>query len=541
MKIDNKKLKEILLQENFVTAKDLEMAEEFAKTHHVEFLEFLLTEEIITYALLGQAVAESYKLPYFDLKINKPTPEQVLKIPAALARQYRVVLVAEDADTITIATDFPEQTNISQAVQTLFPDKKIILTYSLEEDLDATLLYYRKPLETRFGEIIKTQTHIAPEIIGEIFEDALAYNASDIHFEPQEKEILVRFRIDGVLHEAGIIPKEFYDNILNRIKVQSKLRIDEHFAAQDGALRYTKSGGIPVDFRVSILPTLDGEKIVIRLLSQYIRSFTLSDLGLSPLHQKILEEAANKPFGMILVTGPTGSGKTTTLYALLKILNSPDANITTIEDPVEYKLVGVNQIQVNTQTKLTFANGLRSILRQDPDVILVGEIRDEETVEIGVNAALTGHLVLSTFHANDAATGIPRLLDMGAEPFLLASTLEVIIAQRLVRKICVSCRVSRQEISRYFPKGESTVYMGKGCSNCSNTGYKGRTAIFEFIKITPAMKELILKRPSTQELWALARQEGAHTLFEDGIEKVMNGETTLEELLRVAAPPDNLK
>lgn len=539
MKQNDQKLKDMLLRENYLTPENIQKAEEFAKTHHVGFLEYLLTEGIITFALLGQAIAESYKLPYHDFKTHKPTPEQVLKIPAGLARQYRIVLVAEAADTVTITTDFPEQTNVAQTIQSLFPNKKIILAYSLEEDIDAALMCYRKPLETRFSEIIKTQAHIAPEIIVEIFEDALAYNSSDIHFEPQEKEILIRFRIDGILHEAGIIPKEYYENILNRIKVQAQLRIDEHFAAQDGALRYTKAGGAVVDFRVSILPTIDGEKIVIRLLSQYIRSFTLGDLGLSSLHQKTLEEAANKPFGMILVTGPTGSGKTTTLYALLKILNNPDSNIMTIEDPVEYKLVGVNQVQVNTQTKLTFAHGLRSILRQDPDVILVGEIRDEETVEIAVNAALTGHLVLSTFHANDAATGIPRLLDMGAEPFLLASTLEVIIAQRLVRKICTSCRMSHQETSPYFPKGMCTVYIGKGCSNCSNSGYKGRTAIFEFIQITPAMKELILKNPSTQELWTLARKEGAHSLFEDGIGKIMNGETTLEELLRVAAPPNN--
>lgn len=550
MNLNDQKIKEILLGENYITQADLEKAEEFGKTHRVSFLEYLITEGIIDNNLLGQAIAESYGIPYLNIRDHKPLLELILKIPSGIARKYRIVLIAEDANCETIATDSPDQPGLIQILQELFPGKKIVLTYSLAEDIDAAFVFYRKPLETRFSEIISTQAHIAPEIIGEIFEDAIAYKASDIHFEPQEKEVLIRFRIDGVLREAGRIPKEHYENILNRVKVKSRLRIDEHFAAQDGSLRYTKIGGDTLDFRISIMPTLDGEKIAIRLLSQYIKDFTLSDLGLSSAHQKTLKEAANKPFGMILVTGPTGSGKTTTLYALLKILNNPEENITTIEDPVEYKILGINQIQVNPETKLTFAHGLRSIVRQDPDVILVGEIRDEETVEIAVNAALTGHLVLSTFHANDAATGIPRLLDMGAEPFLLASTLEVIMGQRLVRTICTECRVSHKEtaqhietlypgMGRYFHEA-FTCYMGKGCRNCSNSGYKGRTAIFEFINISPAMKELILKNPSTREIWTAARQEGAHTLFEDGVEKIKSGVTTIEELLRIAAPPENL-
>jgi type II secretory ATPase GspE/PulE/Tfp pilus assembly ATPase PilB-like protein len=242
---------------------------------------------------------------------------------------------------------------------------------------------------------------------------------------------------------------------------------------------------------------------------------------------------------MILVTGPTGSGKTTTLYAVLKVLNQPGVNITTIEDPVEYKILGTNQIQVNPQTNLTFAKGLRSIVRQDPDIILVGEIRDLETAEIAVNAALTGHLLLSTFHANDAATSIPRLLDMGVEPFLLASTLELILAQRLVRKICENCRTSYPHSSSYFPEKTVTLYKGKGCKNCSNTGFKGRTAIFEFIEINDAMEDLILKHPSSREIWELAQKNGAQSLFADGLEKVKSGLTTLEELLRVARPAEN--
>jgi len=270
----------------------------------------------------------------------------------------------------------------------------------------------------------------------------------------------------------------------------------------------------------------------------------LSDLGLLPADKETITQAAHKPFGMILVVGPTGSGKTTTLYSLLKTLNSPEVNVTTIEDPVEYKLAGTNQIQVNTKTGLTFAKGLRSIVRQDPDVILVGEIRDEETAEISVNAALTGHLLLSSFHANDASTAIPRLLDMAVEPFLLASTLELIIAQRLVRKICESCRVSiptptnklPENVKSFFSGDAVTLYKGKGCTACNHTGYKGRTAIFEFIQISPELKNIVLQNPSSQQVWEVARKMGSESLFGDGLRKVKSGVTTLDELMRVAPP-----
>lgn len=416
-------------------------------------------------------------------------------------------------------------------LQKLFPGKQILIMYSLSEDIEAVFIHYRKPLETRFSEIIKKQKLVAPSLIDEIIDDALAFHASDVHFEPQEKEVLVRFRVDGALREAGRIPKDQYENILNRIKVSSHMRIDEHFSAQDGAMRYAKKG-VAVDMRVSVIPMLDGEKVAMRLLAQYVRAFTLGDLGLSSAHQAHLESAAKKPFGMILVTGPTGSGKTTTLYALVKLLNRPEINITTIEDPVEYKLTGINQIQVNPQTNLTYAKGLKSILRQDPNLILVGEVRDQETAEIAVNAALTGHLLFSTFHANDAATAIPRLLDMGIEPFLMASTLELIIAQRLVRRICEQCRHSYTT----GKKGER-LYKGRGCEACHGSGYAGRTALFEFLEITPEMETLILKHPSTSEIWALARTQGARSMYEDGLEKVKSGVTTREELLRVTQPP----
>mgnify|MGYP001606052004 CR=1 FL=1 len=405
-----------------------------------------------------------------------------------------------------------------------------------------------KQIQTNFDAIAASVSAVAPEIVNKLIDDALAHHASDVHIEPQLKDVVVRFRIDGVLYEVGKIPKHNYDNVLNRIKVQAHLRVDEHYSAQDGSLRHEHEERL-IDIRVSIVPTIEGEKVVLRMLAIYVPNLSLEDLGISDEDQKKLIIASKKPFGMILAVGPTGSGKTTTLYALLKDFNISEINLTTIEDPVEYKIAGANQIQVNLQTNLTFAKGLRSIVRQDPDSILVGEIRDNETAEIAVNAALTGHLLFSTFHANDAASSIPRLLDMGIEPFLLASTLEAIAAQRLVRKICDKCKTqtttSAEDIerilvgaSRYFPKNPFTTYLGKGCPACAHKGYQGRTAVYEIVSITPEIEDLILKNPSSQEISQLARQQGFKSLFEDGIEKVLKGVTTPQELLRVASPPD---
>lgn len=547
MQLDKTKIKKILIDGSYVSESDMAAAESFAKSHGTTILDYLLNKNLINKDLLGQAIAEFYGVPYADLNSNGPAHDQILKVPEQVATKLRVVLYSDQGNKLIFSTDNPDAPELLKTLQQTFPNNEIKINFSLTEDINHVLLAYQKPLETRFSKIIKEQKRIAPEILEEIFDDAYSFKSSDIHFEPQKTEVVIRFRVDGVLHEAGRIPKQYYENILNRIKVQSRLRIDEHFATQDGSMRH-ETDGKAFDMRTSIVPTVEGEKVVLRLLAAYVEGFGLSDLGLNEANQKLLEEAANKPFGMILVTGPTGSGKTTTLYAVLRTLNNPEVNITTIEDPVEYKLVGANQIQVNSQTNLTFAQGLRSIVRQDPDIILVGEIRDEETAEISVNASLTGHLLLSTFHANDAATVVPRLLDMKIEPFLLASTLELIIAQRLVRKICNQCRYSEviqskdlftkyPRLTGFFNESEIRLYKGKGCDVCGHSGFKDRTAIFEIIKSTPELQDLILTNPSTKEVWELARKQGSASLFEDGLQKVNQGVTSLDELLRIATPP----
>jgi type IV pilus assembly protein PilB len=547
MEKDKNFLAKVLLAGNYVAQSDLSDFDIYAKKHKTPLKEYLIEKGLVNENLIGQAIAEFYKVPYLDLKSAPISKEQVNVIPEKIAKKFHVVIFSMNDKQLTLATDNPEDKELVSVMKKLSAKTKITIGYALPELIDNLFKYYEKSLETRFSKILSKKERIAPELLEEIFEDAITFKASDIHFEPQVRGVVVRFRIDGVMHEAGLIPKEFYENILNRIKVKSGLRIDEHFSAQDGSLHYDGEDA-SADMRVSIIPTVEGEKVVLRVLASYVQGLSFNDIGLSPKHQELLSVASGKPFGMILVVGPTGSGKTTTLYVLLKLLNNVSSNITTIEDPVEYKIQGINQIQVNNQTNLTFARGLKSIVRQDPDAILVGEIRDSETAEIAINAALTGHLLLSTFHANDAATAVPRLVDMGVEPFLLSSTLEVIVAQRLVRKICDNCRHSItvnksffdkpkfKAVENYF-KGVKTLYGSKGCESCGHTGYKGRTAIFEFIEVTPGMQELISKKPSAQEIWKQARKEGSQSLFEDGVLKVKNGVTTLDELLRVAEPP----
>ena len=396
---------------------------------------------------------------------------------------------------------------------------------------------------------IEKELKAAPEGISIIrLVDALithAFNsrASDIHIAPEENRVRVRLRIDGTLHDIFVFPKEIQSEVITRIKVLSGLRTDEHQAAQDGRFKIPIEDIGYVDVRVSIAPTYYGENAVLRILSERTQ-LGLEQLGFSERDMKIVKEAIQKPYGMILATGPTGSGKTTSLYAIIRVLNTDEVSIITIEDPIEYSIKGVDQIQVSSQTGLTFAQGLRSILRQDPNIIMVGEIRDEETAGIAVNAALTGHLLLSTIHTNDAATILPRLLDMNIEPFLIASTINIAIGQRLVRKICQNCKAKKvltdaefkslsEVLSLEILNNHREFYKGSGCEKCEGDGYDGRISIYEVLEVSENIRELIMKRVNSNEIKDAAIKEGMTTMLEDGFKKALKGITTIEEILRI--------
>ena len=378
-----------------------------------------------------------------------------------------------------------------------------------------------------------------------LIDKAQKSDASDIHIVPTISSVRVRMRIDGVLQESYTFPKEIHSEVVSRIKVISGLRTDEHQSTQDGRFRLVFPGRDEyVDIRVSIAPTFHGENLVMRLLSDKAENYTLEMLGFSESDCVKIKKALNRQNGMILATGPTGSGKTTTLYTLIKMLNNPEVSIITLEDPIEYAIEGIEQIQVNQRTGLTFANGLRSILRQDPDTIMVGEIRDSETASIAVNTALTGHLLLSTLHTNDASTTLPRLLEMKIEPYLVASTVNVAIGQRLVRKICKHCKEefkvtdtmkeSLKAVGLSSPlKGGEKVFKGKGCAECNNSGYKGRISINEVLVADQEIRDAILNKASSSDIQKIALKNGMTTMIDDGFAKVLAGHTTIEEVLRV--------
>lgn len=399
---------------------------------------------------------------------------------------------------------------------------------------------YKQKIEE---EIAKGTKRSIIHIIDELVEYAHDMRSSDIHVNPTADSVKVRFRIDGVLQDIFNIPKEMLMEIIGRIKILSNLRMDEHQNFQDGRFRLKANGSDIIDVRVAVSPSYYGESAVMRLLSEKAEKFTLEGLGFSKENQKKIMEAISKPYGMILATGPTGSGKTTTLYTILKTLNKKESAIITIEDPIEYAIDNIKQIQVNSRTNMTFANGLRSILRQDPDIIMVGEIRDEETAGLAVNTALTGHLLLSTLHTNDAATTLPRLLDMKVEPYLTASTVNIAIGQRLVRKICEKCKVSKNlteaevkslsDVIKLKLSGDKKIYRGKGCESCNLTGYDGRIGIHEVLVVDNDVREGILKRGSSDSIKQIAVKRGMKTMIEDGLDKVFDGITSVEEVLRV--------
>ncbi len=377
----------------------------------------------------------------------------------------------------------------------------------------------------------------AVSLVNTVLIKASTVGASDIHFEPYEDEAVVRLRMDGVLHDILKVPASTYQNVVARIKVMANLNVAEKRIPQDGRIR-VKIGNKDLDIRVSVVPTVFGERVVLRLLDKTGSLLTLQQLGLYPEDREKVERLAKKPYGIVLVTGPTGAGKSTTLYAMLLHVKDPKKNIITIEDPVEYQIKGISQIQVNPKVGLTFASGLRSVLRQDPDIIMVGEIRDAETADIAVHAALTGHLVLSTLHTNDAPSAVTRLSDMGIEPFLIASSLEGVIAQRLVRRICENCKEPYQPTEEELRElgiedYEGPFYRGRGCENCLGTGYRGRIGIFEVLELDDQLKTLITKTQDANEIKKLARTKGYKTMLEDGIRKVKEGITTSNEVISV--------
>jgi len=554
--IKDNELKKILVNPGYIEEKDFEKALLRTGGGYKKISKFLVDRALIKDEEINLLIAQFKAYSFVNLRKEKIDLKILNLIDVDIAKKFLVILFGKKNNKIKAGFVNPDDIENIHNLEKLLK-KEIEVYYISERDFEESIILYKKDIRERFKELFREIrnekntskiSQINTKIIDILLEYAYFSKASDLHIEPFREKIVVRFRIDGVMHEIVEIPKKYLDSILSRVKILSKLRTDEHFAAQDGSFEINIGSDI-VDLRVSIIPITSGEKIVMRLLASGNRQKKLSNLGLSGDDLSKLKRHIKSPHGLILVTGPTGSGKTTTIYELLKILNTEEVNISTIEDPVEYDIERVNQIQVNKKTNLSFASGLRAIVRQDPDIIMVGEIRDSETAEIAINSAMTGHLVLSTMHSNDASTTLPRLNDMKIETFLIASTLNIIISQRLVRKICEKCRVSytvsaeekklinsNKALSAAIKgKGKNisslTFYKGSGCKVCTNTGYKGRTGVFEILEIDDSIRELIIKKSSSEEIKKQARTNGMKTIMEDGVDKVLSGETSFEEIL----------
>lgn len=547
MILPNDKFYDLALSSKLMSKTDLDYVFSFADTAKVSLQDAILNKKLLPDEKIGRLIADYLKIPFIQLSSINIAEDVGRIIPEKVARRNMAFAFERDKESVKVAMSDPSNTSFLDFIAKK-TGLKTLAYYATEKDIETTIKLYKKVLQNVIDDLLKDGFQDeAPiiKILEEMIHTAYDDKVSDIHIEPQEDESLVRFRVDGVLQDVVKFPRELHDRVITRIKVLSNLRTDEHLSAQDGKMEL-KLEQENLDIRVSIIPIAEGEKVVMRLLSSKSREITLSDLGVNDSDLKKITKAFSKSYGMILSTGPTGSGKTTSIYAILKILNIRGKNITTIEDPVEYKIRGANQIQVNVKTNLTFANGLRSVLRQDPNIIFVGEIRDNETAGIAVNAALTGHLVLSTLHTNDAATAIPRLIDMKVEPFLVASTVSVIIAQRLVRKICDSCKekvaykyddvvkhATKELVDKYLGNtADVTVYKGKGCKVCRSTGYSGRLGLFEVLEVTKNIRKLVSTKVDADIIETAAKEEGMRTMLEDGLEKVSKGMTTIEEVIR---------
>ena len=581
MRVDASQLKAFLLDAGLVKEQDLKAAVETAKKEDKELRDVLLAEGFIAQEELIKLEGYILGIPYVNLAKESIDPEVLKIIPEPIAKSHNIVAFRKKGQELEVAMMDPDDLATIDFIKKK-ANLKILPRLTTPESIKYVLQQYSKTLQAEFGDIIQKEVtgirslqEIASEgaegteelqkvaeelpvirIVDTLLKHAILQRASDIHIEPTEKEVAVRYRIDGVLRSAMILPKQAAQGIVARIKVLSNLKLDEHRLPQDGRFK-VEAEEYKYSARVSILPVFDGEKVVMRLLAEGSKAFTLEELGFRGEALEAFHRNLKKPVGMILVTGPTGSGKTTTLYTAMDILNTPEVNISTVEDPIEYRMPRVNQTQVNPKIGLTFASGLRSLLRQDPNILMVGEIRDQETANLAINAALTGHLVLSTLHTTNAAGSLPRLIDMGAEPFLISSTLNLVIAQRLVRKLCeekerykLSSR-EVQELAAYCnmekvlgilreekilkPKEtlEDLTFSKPKPSAESPDGYKGRIGIYEALPVTETIKELIVARASSDKVQAQAEREGMITMVEDGLVKAAQGLTTIEEVLRV--------
>jgi type IV pilus assembly protein PilB len=560
----SKKLGELLVREKYVPASELERAKEDQRRNGGRLGEALVRLKLIKEQDLVSLISKQYGIPAVNLESFDIDAEILKLVPMDLVQKYRAIPVNRVGSTLIVAVEDPSN-------MFAMDDIKFITGYNVEMvvaapsaikvaidrhyDSSATLLdvmsnFSLDELEV-IGEVddvnvadLQKATEDAPvvKLVNLILSGAIKKGASDIHIEPYEKSFRVRYRIDGLLYDEMKPPMKLKAAITSRVKIMANLDIAERRLPQDGRIKMKLSKDKDMDYRVSVLPTLFGEKIVLRLLDKSNLQLDMTKLGFEEKPLRDFKEAISKPFGMVLVTGPTGSGKTTTLYSALSELNKTDTNISTAEDPVEFNLAGINQVQMHEEIGLNFAAALRSFLRQDPDIIMVGEIRDFETAEIGIKAALTGHLVLSTLHTNDAPSTINRLLNMGVEPFLVASATNLILAQRLARRICPNCKVPASVTPQALldvgvPQGEIGKFQcmkGSGCPNCSDTGYRGRVALYEVMPITDEIRELILGGASSMEIKALAIRQGMKTLRMSGITKVKEGVTTVEEVLRTS-------
>jgi len=564
--IKEEKLKQILLDSGLVTEADFGVAKEEADNSGQSVISALVGRDIITEDYLIELIQPFVNAPAINLKKLSISQSVLQLLPESFAKAYGVVLFEFDEvtrraklamlDPLDIDTINFVRAKLGAEVECYIVSSSS-LAYGLKQ--------YKKKMGLSFNQIIDESIKESQTLTGEadmsklaeaipiitildsILENAVVMGASDIHFEPMAKKFLVRYRVDGIMQEILTLPKQITPILVARVKILAGMQIDEHRTPQDGRFRFEMDGGIKIDLRVNCMPIMNGEKVEMRLLKSSAKPLSLAELGFSDQMMVIINEEIKKPHGMILVTGPTGHGKTTSLYSILHILNTPKVNITTIEDPIEYEVGRINQTQVNVKSGITFANGLRALLRQNPDIIMIGEIRDNETVDIAIHAALTGHLVLSSLHTNDAPSAIPRLIDMGAQNFLLASTLNVVIAQRLVRRICMSCietykaspavkamiKVQLGSLGHKTLAMPDELYRGKGCKICGGSGFTGQVGIYEILLVNEPIRKLIAQEASINDIRKQATSDGMISMFEDGLAKVEKGVTTIEEVLRV--------